>query len=358
MEDEDRLWLEGVIPLHQRLTDVVITLLQNVLGQREIVYLAVTGRTKSVDSAISKIERKKYGSARVKLTDISGIRVVTFLESQVQQISSAIHETFEVDYNNSLDRSQVLGSDRIGYRSAHFVCSLGRDRDGLVEYQRLTSLKFEIQVRTVLQHAWAELAHDRSFKFSPGLPQHIQRRLNLYSGMLEVVDSGFDAIAKEIDDYVLSIESINFDQIDSIGIDRVSVEKFLGMFVNENSLSVEKTDIPGQIVNELNNFGIDKIADLRKLVASDVVDRYKNKYNTTNYSGFLRDLMMYNDIDKYFSGPVDWGVTDEHDIRFLFDKWGEGKVRRVLAENNIDIENEYGEIEGGEDAELQNREVW
>ena len=78
--------------------------------------------------------------------------------------------SFNIDEKNSLDKKILLASDQIGYRSVHFVCDLGAQRSGLPEFKDLGGLKFEIQVRTVLQHAWAELAHDRNYKFSGTLP--------------------------------------------------------------------------------------------------------------------------------------------------------------------------------------------
>ena len=179
---DQKSFLIEVLPKHERLTNAVRSLIENMLKERNIEYLSVTGRVKGLNSAMEKIQRKDYSNAEEQLTDLSGIRIITYLEQQVIQISSVIRDLFEIDEANSLDRSEVLGHDRIGYRSTHFVCLLGKNRHELPEYESLGPLKFEIQVRTVLQHAWAELAHDRSFKFGTALPGKIQRKLNLYSG--------------------------------------------------------------------------------------------------------------------------------------------------------------------------------
>ncbi|MGA8612967.1 MAG: RelA/SpoT domain-containing protein [Xanthobacteraceae bacterium] len=177
-------WLIEILPRHQRLTAGAQSLLENMLKKERIDFLSVTGRTKTTEGALEKIRRKEYRSPEQQLTDLSGIRVITYLEEQVDQISEVIRELFDIDEKNSLDRTEILGDDRVGYRSTHFVCTLGKKRAELPEYEAIGSLKFEVQVRTVLQHAWAELAHDRSFKFGAALPTKIQRKLNLYSGML------------------------------------------------------------------------------------------------------------------------------------------------------------------------------
>jgi ppGpp synthetase/RelA/SpoT-type nucleotidyltranferase len=102
-------WLAAVLPVHGRLTNVVQFVLQNVLQYKGIEFLSVTGRTKDVISAREKIHRKQYKDPKTQLTDISGIRIVTFLEHQVEEISQVIKETFDIDESNSLDRGSILG---------------------------------------------------------------------------------------------------------------------------------------------------------------------------------------------------------------------------------------------------------
>jgi putative GTP pyrophosphokinase len=124
-------WLKDTLPKHARLTAVVQSLLENMLRKNAIEHLSVTGRVKTLNSAIEKIARKEYLEPSEQLTDLSGIRVITYLEEQVHQISNLIGQLFEVDAKNSLDRSDILGHDKIGYRSTHFVCTLGANREGL-----------------------------------------------------------------------------------------------------------------------------------------------------------------------------------------------------------------------------------
>jgi putative GTP pyrophosphokinase len=260
-------WLGRIIPLHNRLTDVSSKLLRDLIDTAKIEYLSIDERTKDINSIIDKISRKGYTDFDTELTDITGVRVVTFLESQVEQISSLIRDTFEIDQSNSLDRSKILGSDKVGYRSAHFVCTLGEHRKVLAEYRGISTLKFEIQIRTVLQHAWAELAHDRSFKFRSGLPQAITRKINLFSGMLELVDSGFDSVSREIDAYVEEINHSNLNDIAEAVVDRVNLSKVIDDISKLYQLNVRLIrgygDIDEDVIRELNSFGISKITELR-----------------------------------------------------------------------------------------------
>nr|MZG82510.1 GTP pyrophosphokinase [Photobacterium lucens] len=171
-----------------------------------IDYLTVTGRTKDKKSALEKINRKSYKNPKSQMTDLSGIRIILYFESDINKVSELISDSFDIDFDNSLDKSKVLSKDQIGYRSVHYVCTLGQGRSNLPEYLELGELKFEVQVRTILQHAWAELAHDSSYKFSGTLPPEIERKLYLYAGMLEIADKGFDEISAQIDSYKKSVD--------------------------------------------------------------------------------------------------------------------------------------------------------
>lgn len=194
------VWFDQMRPTYERLTDIVRSTVESLIRSANIDYLSVTSRTKSIESLREKIDRKGY-TALEEITDLSGIRITTFIESDVAKICDLLKSSFRVHDSKSLDKTEELGSDRFGYRSVHFVCDVGSARVKLPEFAPYEDLMFEIQVRTVLQHAWAEIEHERSYKFSGVLPTPIQRRLNLLAGVLEIVDREFVVLAGEIDRY-------------------------------------------------------------------------------------------------------------------------------------------------------------
>ncbi|XUM21334.1 GTP pyrophosphokinase [Bradyrhizobium oligotrophicum S58] len=339
--NDPRAWLPEAILRHQRLTPAVVGLLENVLTRNRIDYLSVVGRTKDASSAEEKIRRKKYNQPQVELTDLSGIRIITFLETQVKAISEVIRSAFEVDEKNSLDRSTSLGDDKIGYRSTHFVCSLGANRKGLLEYESLSELKFEIQVRTVLQHAWAELAHDRSFKLGTGLPTKIQRKLNLYSGMLELVDGAFDDIAREVDEYRAAIAQKTPTQLTEIELNSLSIQKYLAELAEENDLNIPSVEIPNDILDEFRAFGLHKIKDLKAIAHADPLSFLRDHPAAEeNTIGFIRSLMMYHDIDRYFKVWTPWSVLDATTAALLEQKYSREKLRQLFSAHEVVIDPE------------------
>ncbi|MFT8597727.1 GTP pyrophosphokinase, partial [Acetobacter orientalis] len=196
--DSNKEFLKKEIPKYNHLKKSCISIIERLLHINDIEHLNVSGRVKDEKSALEKLERKKYTDIEKQMTDLCGVRIIVFFESDIKKIIDMIREAFEIDEDNSLDQTSKLGNDKIGYRSVHFVCTLGKRRQDSPEYKGLVNLKFELQIRTVLQHAWAELAHDRTYKFNSGLPSDISRKINLYAGLLEIADLGFNEIINDI----------------------------------------------------------------------------------------------------------------------------------------------------------------
>ena len=193
-------------PQYQRLANKVALIVEELLELRKINFHAVTFRAKTVESFTEKIKKPKYKDPLNDLTDLAGIRIIGYVEDDVKQICQIIEELFDFDPNNSLDKSVELGVDKVGYKSVHYVCSLSKERIELPEYERFRNLKFEIQIRTILQHSWAEIEHDKNYKFSGELPPEIQRRFKLVAGSLELADREFNQLSSDIDKYAKSVK--------------------------------------------------------------------------------------------------------------------------------------------------------
>jgi putative GTP pyrophosphokinase len=141
-------------------------------------------------------EEPRYKDPMADITDLAGVRVIAFFPSVVHEICHLIQEELEViervDHTESAEREQ-----RLGYLSVHYLVRLGNNRKKLSEYKKFDGLIAEIQVRTVLQHAWAEIEHDIRYKSASTIPQAISRRFMTLAGLLEIADREFEAIQKE-----------------------------------------------------------------------------------------------------------------------------------------------------------------
>ncbi|HXQ27226.1 MAG TPA: hypothetical protein VN822_12520 [Candidatus Acidoferrales bacterium] len=143
-------------------------------------------------------EEPKYKNPMSDITDLAGIRVITFFPRTVNEVCQLIQNEFavieRVDHTASAAREQ-----RLGYQSVHYLVRLAGNRNNLSEYKKFDGLTAEIQVRTVLQHAWAEIEHDIRYKSASTIPQAISRRFMTLAGLLEIADREFEAIQTEDD---------------------------------------------------------------------------------------------------------------------------------------------------------------
>ena len=318
MRENDKEWIEDELQNYETLTKTNINILESLIEGAEIECLSVTGRTKSLVSIREKIKRKRYANPKQEMTDVTGIRVIVYFESDVKKVCALIEKAFNVDLENSMDREQVLATDQIGYRSVHYVCDLGKDRAKLPEFSNIVGLKFEIQVRTVLQHAWAELAHDRNYKFSGKLPSVMERKLFLYAGMLELADKGFDELSDEIDDYVESVKHETEIGNMEVEITSISLEEFIEAWAKRNDFRLEEPTTKehySELVGELKQFGIDQLKELNDIIPGEFATKAIKKGYTSTIYGVVRDWMMIHDFQRLIDRvEFDWKLGPDDDL--------------------------------------------
>lgn len=217
-------------------------------------------------------------------------------------VSDLINQAFNVDLKNSSNKDTSLLVDQMGYRSSHFVCDLGPQRKDLPEYDGLAGLKFEFQVRTVLQHAWAELAHDRNYKFSGKLPPAAERKLFLYAGMLELADRGFDELSSEIDSYIRDVQREVVAGDLEMEINSINLGEFIDEWARVNKFPLEHLalrDGLGDLVEELRMFGVSTLSDLNEIIPDDYAKRSIDTGISTTIYGLVRDWMLISDWQHY-----------------------------------------------------------
>ena len=146
---------------------------------------SVTFRVKDGASLAKKLARPDKSYAKLfDVTDLVGVRVETYFEDHVEQVARLIEKHFLVDLAHSSARDRPAG-----YRSVHYVCA----HSGVHP-----DFRFEVQLRTVLQHAWAEVEHDLGYKADDEVPEQIRRRFARVAGLLEIADEEFVSIRNEL----------------------------------------------------------------------------------------------------------------------------------------------------------------
>ena len=164
----------------------------------------VQARPKGVSSFAEKAARKafKYSDPVRQLTDLCGARVITHSQDQVNQICEFIRSHFIVDEANSLDVRTRLQQSEFGYLSVHYIVQLaGEPVLGIPIPEEIGDRKAEIQVRTLLQHAWADITHDRLYKSGFDVPKQFTRSAAMLAATMEDADGSYARFAEGIDAY-------------------------------------------------------------------------------------------------------------------------------------------------------------
>lgn len=187
---------------YEDLARAVQSLLTAALSGIDLKVQSIDQRAKSEESFGLKAARPagaegatpKYADPLREIQDMAGCRVITFFLHDVQKVRDVIQSEFDVIemVNRS---SQLSATGRPGYESYHFVVGISESRLRLPEYARFRDMVAEIQVRTILQHAWAEIEHDIQYKSVDALPAQIGQRFRALAGLIEIGDREFQAIA-------------------------------------------------------------------------------------------------------------------------------------------------------------------
>ena len=169
-----------------------VALVTSILDEAGVNYLSVTGRAKSVESFAAKAGRivggaPVYTDPLAEITDQVGVRVITYVRSDVAAVRDLLGTQLQILDDRDLGL-ETASEGRFGYGSRHLQVA---DEAGRVA---------QIQVRTVLQHAWAEFEHDIRYKGT--VPQEhrsdFDRRFTLAAGLLELADQEFTTIRERL----------------------------------------------------------------------------------------------------------------------------------------------------------------
>lgn len=261
------------LPLFQKTSAEAVERIREKLAQADIVVAALESRVKTEKSLAGKLELKgsKYASLK-DITDIVGVRVITFYIDDVDKVASAVERLWEIDWENSVDKRRLHQIDSFGYMSLHYIC---RTPD--------SPYRFEIQIRTLLQHAWANMNHDTGYKSGVEIPRDYLRNMNRLAGMLELADEQFSRIRTELTDYRRRVHAlVASGNLDEVPLDGDSFRSFLELdpfgplnrkIAAVNQAEIEEVSLFGYLA-VFKSLGFNTLGEVSKLI---------NKYSDAAY---------------------------------------------------------------------------
>ena len=220
---------EALLPVYQRLEQEVQKVLKDALARNGLMVTAVVTRIKTEESLLGKLALKgsKYRSLS-DITDVLGARIITYYTDDVDRIAAMAEKLFDIDWENSVDKRRLHNTDSFGYNSLHYICSLPKTLVNDPTQPWLNEVRFELQLRTTLQHAWASINHDIGYKSGVEIPRNYLREINRLAGMLELADDEFSRIRTEITDYRRRVKQlVQNGNLDEVQLDGDTFQSYL-----------------------------------------------------------------------------------------------------------------------------------
>jgi putative GTP pyrophosphokinase len=261
-------------PSYERLAHEVQFTLDKQLREAEIEFAAVIHRAKTEESLKEKLKIKSYSNPLEEVTDLAGVRIVYLYSDDFERIREIIFKEFEVIKTD--DKRSKQGVDKFGYVDVQFIVQLGEKSSG-ARYDDLKSLKCEIQVRTVLQDAWAIINHHLMYKREKDVPTPLLRKVSALAGLLETADYQFDYIRLEREQYTEKVElSLATEQGSNQEINVDSIVAFLKDYFRDAETESSEKYI-SKILDNLDRKKYKTLKDLKNLLDKkpDEIEKHK-----------------------------------------------------------------------------------
>lgn len=263
-------------------------------------------RAKGVDSLREKLTRPSKGyTTLAAVPDLAGVRLIFTTIDAAEKAVETCRGAFVVD--DSQSRIMHATSDSFGYESVHLVVQITDDRASLIDWSIYRGLTIEIQVRTVVQHAWAEISHSLDYKNTYSVPISLRRQLNRVSALLEVADEEFSALTRA-HNHLLLPATLSHAPTPGTTIDIVSVSQLLtatnpsmSSMVNDARTAgfllanPEEQELDPEFIADLVSLcAVVGISDIQRLVdvsniASDVRQTYFEAVRATTHKPWYVD---------------------------------------------------------------------
>ena len=261
-------------PTLQQLAEEAMDLLRHTLREQGIYITAMEHRVKTEKSLRGKLELKgaKYKSID-DITDLVGLRIITFYSDEVDKVAAIAKRVFDIDWQESVDKRKLHKLDSFGYNSLHFICRL-----------KTGGPRFELQMRTALQHVWSTIEHDTGYKGDVKIPDVYLRQFNRLAGMMELIDDEFSRLRLVLTDYRRqTLALVKSGKLDDVPLSRDTFRSYLELRpfdrLNKRVAAVNQAEIypvSGLFyLPVLESFGLETLGDVQQFIDENSDDAYQ-----------------------------------------------------------------------------------
>jgi len=304
-------------PKYENLGKVVCAFIKDKITDYEFLP-EIQYRVKELLSIIKKVKKKQYSYHHLK--DKLGIRIICSFQEDMKTIDEFLREFFTI--KNVEYKQENLDFDKLDYVSNHYDAQINLEVN---EFKKNTNLKdfiFEIQVRTLNQHAWSNTAHSLSYKQEKDLPPNLKRKVYRLLSLYELADDEFSSVNKVLKEYrdnhsytllrklegkFYKYAKIDFDR--EISLNTINI--LLSYYENETNIN--------QVINEIDSFIISNEQKIQRIYDENR-SRFHEILFLTQPEIFIIWYMLQN---TPFSLKDNWANNfEEEDFEQIKTLWG------------------------------------
>lgn len=278
--------------LHEHAKDSFLNIVTAFIKNKDFLISNIHGRVKDREECISKFSRKyqtrleeenKEYEIKDYISDLIGIRIICLYETDIYQIREILLKEFEVIDITDKTKEMNEKDNSFGYKGLHLDLKLNADRRKMSEYKEFVDLRFEVQIRTIVQDAWSVLDHKIQYKKTPPIP--IKRRINTLAALFELADREFYSIKNEIEKIQDELKKQSSDKSLNEPLDAFNFQSIAEEFFPEYEFQAFKVDgFVDEILSYNNNITAQDFHDYLS-AQQEKIETYKesnNHFNGTN----------------------------------------------------------------------------
>lgn len=284
-------------PTHEGFSAYICGLIESYID-KSLIH-TTENRAKTLDSFERKAHKIRengdlyYKDPLSEITDLSGVRIIVFTRDNVDKVCTEIGEILDIiEIEDVGERVYKLG--KFGYQSKHLLVRLGEDRKSLFENSEFVDLVCEIQVRTILQHAWAEMEHDIQYKSDNDIPVDLSKRFSALAGLLELADQEFQRIQTDSANLKQAVKVELINDLTQEGLTDHSSSKLSGTGPTTDAIKARDLVIQGRYKEAIDLYSA-KLA-IEPADKTLYIGRSRAKFLAGDVRGAVADLDVLDSI--------------------------------------------------------------
>ena len=343
------------LSLYEEYASRVRNLVQDLIEREDIEVHSIEGWAKAPADLVRALNaRGDDGDAGLNaMSDLVTVRVLLRFPEDVYKVEEIILAEFDVDRDRSVPSSGLEDPFRFGYPAVVYALALSESRSSLREWGKYRGLGFRLELRTMLQEAWATISPRVNLNVDAVSEKKLKRRLVRLAALLEEADEGFLSLWEEVKDVAVLVPPVSEPREprdETISAERIfSDDELYSFFKAEpnalshwNSLAVKAgfpifVPSPDYLKDSFNYLyvilraaGIDTISEVRRFLADMEEDDKGLRQLQTIRESFAKESASWR-VDPFSAIfllvlNLKWDILKEKDLVQLNIKKGSDRI--------------------------------